>query len=121
MPRWFAQVNKRIFNPREIKRGERAVLTHVGRSSGKTYQTPLAAYPVDGGYMFAIIYGAESDWVQNVFTSGTAQLRIDDRDVVLVAPQLYAGGTGWSLLPADAKRPPGILNITELLRMDNAS
>lgn len=106
MPRWFAQVNKRIFNPREIKKGERAVLTHVGRSSGKTFQTPLAAYPVDGGYMFAIIYGAESDWVQNVFASGTAQLRIDE---------------GWSLLPADAKRPPGFLNVTELLRMDKAS
>lgn len=31
LPRWLAQLNKRVFNPREIRRGTRPVLVHVGR------------------------------------------------------------------------------------------
>ncbi len=43
MPLWFGQINKRVFNKMELKKGTRPVLTHVGRSSGTTYQTPLEA------------------------------------------------------------------------------
>lgn len=49
VPKWVAKVNKRVFNPREIRRGNRPVLTHIGRSSGKIFQTPLDAHAVDGG------------------------------------------------------------------------
>ncbi|MCD2106479.1 hypothetical protein O4214_16775 [Rhodococcus erythropolis] len=54
MPRWWGHVNKRVFNPRAISSGKRPVLTHVGRTSGTTYRTPLDAYPVDGGYVFIL-------------------------------------------------------------------
>ena len=40
-PRWLAHVNKRVFNPIEERRGARPVLIHTGRSSGRTYRTPL--------------------------------------------------------------------------------
>jgi hypothetical protein len=59
MPRWWGQINKRVFNPRELKRSVRPVLAHVGRTSGKTYRTPLDAHPVDGGYLFILVYGSE--------------------------------------------------------------
>ena len=41
LPRWLAHINKRVFNPMEVRRGARPVLIHTGRSSGKTYRTPL--------------------------------------------------------------------------------
>jgi hypothetical protein len=44
-PRWLAKVNKRIFNPREVRRGERPVVIHDGRSSATVYETPLDAHP----------------------------------------------------------------------------
>ncbi len=71
MPLWFGQINKRVFNKMELKRGVRPVLTHVGRSSGKVYRTPLDAHPVDGGYLFILVYGSGSDWVQNALAAGT--------------------------------------------------
>jgi hypothetical protein len=40
LPRWLAHINKRVFNPMEVRRGARPVLIHTGRSSGKTYRTP---------------------------------------------------------------------------------
>jgi len=60
MPRWWTHLNKRVFNPMELRRSRRPVLTHVGRSSGTTYRTPLDAQPVDGGYGFILVHGSRS-------------------------------------------------------------
>lgn len=113
-------MNKRVFNPRELRRGVRPVLSHVGRSSGTVYRTPLEALPVDGGYLFVLVYGSKSDWVRNVLAAGHARLTIEGRDFELVAPRLLAGEEASRALGKDAKRPPAVLNITEYLRMDVA-
>jgi hypothetical protein len=55
MPRWWGHLNKRVFNPRAIASGKWPVLTHVGRTSGQTYHTPLDAHPVDNGYLFVLV------------------------------------------------------------------
>jgi deazaflavin-dependent oxidoreductase (nitroreductase family) len=120
MPRWWGQINKRVFNPRELRRGVRPVLTHVGRVSGTTYRTPLDAHPVDGGYLFVLVYGSGSDWVRNVLAAGRARLTVDGEDVELVAPRLVDEAEAWHALPATVPRPPRVLRITEYLRMDRA-
>lgn len=121
LPRLLAEINKRVFNPREIRRGVRPVLTHVGRASGKTYHTPLEAFPVGGGYLFIVMYGSGSDWVRNVLASGRATLRIEGREIELDNPRVLTGEEAWQLLPPDTKRPPGFMRVTELLRMDARS
>jgi deazaflavin-dependent oxidoreductase (nitroreductase family) len=121
MPRWWTQVNKRVFNPAELRRGVRPVLTHVGRSSGTTYRTPLDAHPVDGGYVFVLVYGSRSDWVRNVLAAGHARLRVDGQDLELTSPRVIASEEAWRALGEGVKRPPRVLNITEFLRMDLAA
>jgi deazaflavin-dependent oxidoreductase (nitroreductase family) len=121
MPRWWTQVNKRVFNPAELRRGVRPVLTHVGRSSGATYRTPLDAHPVDGGYVFVLVYGSRSDWVRNVLAAGHARLRVDGQDLELTSPRVIASEEAWRALGEGVKRPPRVLNITEFLRMDLAA
>ena len=118
MPLWWGHINKRTFNRLELRRGVRPVLIHVGRSSGKTYETPLEVHPVDDGYMFILVYGPKSDWVQNVMAAGTATLRIDGKDVVLESPRLVPEEEAWRAMPADAARPPGFLNVRDFMRMD---
>jgi deazaflavin-dependent oxidoreductase (nitroreductase family) len=118
LPRWLAQVNKRVFNRIEIKRGVRPVLIHVGRVSGTTYRTPLDAHPVADGYLFIPMYGPRTDWVKNVLATGTAILRIDGDDIALAFPRLVKKDVAWQLLPATTKTPPGISGESELLRMD---
>jgi len=117
LPQWLARVNRRVFNPRELKRGIRPVLTHVGRSSGETYNTPLDAHPIADGYIFIVNYGSRSDWVQNVLASGTAVLTIDGGAIELVSPALLSKETAWQLLAETTKRPAAFLKITEYLRM----
>ena len=118
MPKWWGHVNKRLFNPRAIARGKWPVLTHVGRVSGETYHTPLDAHPVEGGYLFVLVYGSRSDWVRNVLAAGRARLRIGGGDVELAAPRLVGEDEAFGALPEGVTRPPKLLRVTEFLRMD---
>jgi len=118
MPLWWGKVNKRVFNPSALKNGKWKVLTHVGRSSGRVYKTPLDAYEIDGTYVFILVYGSKSDWVRNVLNSGSASLDVDGEMVELVAPRLIPEDEAWTLLDGVAKPPPGFLNVDEFLQMD---
>lgn len=118
LPRWLARINRRVFNPREIRRGIRPVLIHVGRSSGKTYRTPLDAHPVPNGYLFIPMYGPRTDWVKNVLAAGAASLSLNGEEIELESPRLVRKADVWRLLPATAKTPPGISAESRLLRMD---
>ncbi|AYY15548.1 nitroreductase family deazaflavin-dependent oxidoreductase [Actinobacteria bacterium YIM 96077] len=120
MPRWWTQINKRVFNQREIRHGRRPILFHTGRRSGTTHLTPLDAHAVDDGYVFILVYGSESDWVRNVLAEGRARLRIEGRDVELSNPRVIGDDEAWRLLPDSVKRPPRFLRINEYLRMDLA-
>lgn len=118
MPLWFGHINKRVFNPSEIRKGIRPVLTHSGRTSAQTYRTPLEAYPVDDGYIFVLMYGPRADWVKNTLAAGTATLRIDGEHIDLESPRLITKETAWQQLPDTTKPPPKLLRITEYLQMN---
>lgn len=90
LPRWLARLNKRIFNPREIRRGKYPVLIHVGRRSGKTFHTPMDAFPTDTGYVCVVRYGPGSDWVRNTLAAGRARLRVDGDELELTSPRLVS-------------------------------
>ncbi|MFC5834550.1 nitroreductase family deazaflavin-dependent oxidoreductase [Nonomuraea insulae] len=121
MPKWWGHVNKRVFNPRAIAGRTWPVLIHVGRVSGATYRTPLDAHPVDGGYLFVLVYGSRSDWVRNVLAADGARLRVGGREVALAAPRLVGEDEAFQALPDKVARPPRLLRITEFLRMDLAA
>lgn len=89
-PRWLAKINKRVFNPREIRRGKRPLVTHVGRASGTVFQTPLDAHPTRDGYVLTVRYGPDSDWVRNILANGTANLRIEGEEHQLDSPRLVS-------------------------------
>ena len=118
LPRWLAHVNKRVFNPIEVRRGARPVLIHTGRSSGKTYRTPLDTHRVPDGYLFIPLYGPRTDWVKNVMAAQEARLLIDGHDIELTAPRLVKKKDIWPLVPTTSKTYPGISSESMLLRMD---
>ena len=124
MPRWWAeQINKRFINPKALANGSWEVITHVGRSSGKTHRTPLGSWEVDGTRVFVVVYGSRSDWVQNILSSGRATLEIGGQIEELGSPRLISGATAKSLLSGRDlagrdKLPPGFLKIDEYLQMD---
>jgi len=116
--RWLAHINKRVFNPMEVRRGARPVLIHTGRSSGKTYRTPLDAHRLPDGYLFIPLYGPRTDWVKNVLAAQAAQLSIDGHEIELQSPRLVKKKDIWPMVPTTNKSYPGISSESELLRMD---
>ena len=51
-----------------------AVVHHVGRTSGRSYSTPVGAVPIDGGFVVALPYGLRADWLKNVLASGSGTI-----------------------------------------------
>ena len=43
-----------------------AVISHIGRSSGKWYKTPIIVRKVDEGFVAALTYGPKVNWYQNI-------------------------------------------------------
>ena len=71
--------NRRMVNPRQLRTAGTpgayaAVLRHVGRRSGHTYETPVVPFPTDDGFVVPLPYGDRADWVRNVLASGSATL-----------------------------------------------
>jgi deazaflavin-dependent oxidoreductase (nitroreductase family) len=120
LPRWLAHINKRVFNPMEVRRGARPVLIHTGRSSGKTYRTPLDTHPLPDGYLFIPLYGPRTDWVKNVLAAQAARLSIDGHEIELQSPRLVKKKDIWPMVPTTNKSYPGISSESELLRMTSA-
>ncbi|HEV8164549.1 MAG TPA: nitroreductase family deazaflavin-dependent oxidoreductase, partial [Actinomycetota bacterium] len=65
------------------------VVVHRGRRSGRLYRTPVNVFPTAGGYLFALTYGPDTDWVKNVLAADGCQLQTRGRTVRLVAPRSY--------------------------------
>lgn len=121
LPRLLAEINKRVFNPREVKKDKWVVLTHKGRTSGQEYQTPLAAHRDGDSYLIVLMYGPDSDWVRNVFAAGGAKLRDKDEEFELTAPRLVGEDDFWPRMPEDWNPPPGFMNVHDFLEMDIAA
>jgi deazaflavin-dependent oxidoreductase (nitroreductase family) len=115
-PRSIARFNRRFTNKLTLKVAGYlpgfAIVSHVGRKSGRTYRTPVNAFRTDDGYIIALTYGSESDWVKNVLAAGA--VRAAD-EVAAGAPdqpsyrdrrEQELGSTARQAHPGSHRRPP---------------
>jgi len=51
------------------------ILTHVGRKSGKVYRTPVNVFRASNGFIIALTYTSQSEWVKNVLAAGGCELK----------------------------------------------
>jgi deazaflavin-dependent oxidoreductase (nitroreductase family) len=76
--RWVAAFNLAITNRISSRFANRlpgfGILIHVGRKSGRVYRTPVNVFRVQEGFLIALTYGQESEWVKNVLAAGGCQL-----------------------------------------------
>ena len=110
----------RLFNPISRLVAGRlplfGILSYLGRKSGRLYHTPLNVFKRGDGYVFALTYGSEVDWVKNVLAAGEADLRTRGRDVHLVEPQLFTDRTR-RLMPLPVRIVLRLNKVNEFLRM----
>ena len=51
-----------------------SVVRHVGRHTGRAYQTPVIAVQRDDSFLIALPYGERTDWLRNVLDKGSATI-----------------------------------------------
>jgi deazaflavin-dependent oxidoreductase (nitroreductase family) len=69
-----------------------SVVRHVGRRSGRTYQTPVIAARHGDSFLIALPYGERTDWLKNVLGKGSAAIvanghtyQVDQPEVIPMA------------------------------------
>ena len=75
----FLIILNHTLNPftRQLSRarfGPFAVVRHVGRRSGKPYETPIMVCPMSDGFVIELTYGSNVDWHKNVLAAGGCTL-----------------------------------------------
>ena len=48
------------------------VVVHRGRRSGRRYETPVNVFPAADGYVLALTYGPDTDWVRTCWPQAAA-------------------------------------------------
>jgi deazaflavin-dependent oxidoreductase (nitroreductase family) len=85
-----ARANRVVTNPITRQFAGRvpgmAVVRHRGRTSGRVYRTPVNVFRVSGGFVIALTYGPQSEWVLNVIAAGQCELETGGRVYRCTAP-----------------------------------
>lgn len=119
MPGWWRHLNKRFFNPRAMKQNHKwALLTHVGRTSGTPFVTPIDALPVPGGFAIYLMYGRNTDWAKNVLASQAGSLEKDGEHFTIHGARVVSLDEIQLELPVEGGHPPAMLRVKELIRLD---
>jgi deazaflavin-dependent oxidoreductase (nitroreductase family) len=91
-PAWRRFVTRR-FNPAVLAlglaggaRSPWGVITHVGRRSGRTYETPILPHRAGDTFVIPLNYGPEVHWLRNVLAAGNATIRLHGAVVQVADP-----------------------------------
>jgi deazaflavin-dependent oxidoreductase (nitroreductase family) len=96
-----------------------AVVVHRGRRSGRAYRTPVVAVRLPDGYLVALFYGADRDWVRNVLAAGGCTLERSWRRAEQTAPRLLDRGEALALAPAPLRAGLRMARVSRFMRLED--
>jgi len=92
------------------------IITHVGRKSGKLYRTPVNVFREPDGFIIALTYGTQSEWVKNVLAASGCQLQTRGRRYQLTAPTIVHDPTRRQF-PLPVRVILGIVGANNFMRL----
>ncbi len=95
------------------------VVVHRGRRSGRLYQTPVNVFPAEDGYVFALTYGPDTDWVKNILAADGCELRTRGRVIRLVSPHLFHDEGRRGIRPVE-RQVLRVLGVADFLSLKTA-
>ncbi|MGZ6777556.1 MAG: nitroreductase family deazaflavin-dependent oxidoreductase [Mycobacterium sp.] len=120
------RMNRSLTNPRVMRSAgtagtQTSVVRHVGRSSGSTYETPVDAIATDDGFLIALPYGTEADWVRNVLAAGAATIVSQGESIGVDSPIIAATADVAEQLPPRTLRTLRLFGVTECLHLQRSA
>jgi deazaflavin-dependent oxidoreductase (nitroreductase family) len=83
-----------------LSRGPFAIIRHVGRRSGKPYETVIMVWPLGEGFVIALTYGPKVDWYRNVLAAGGGTVFWHRKVYVVGKPEPIDADTALPAFPA---------------------
>jgi len=121
--RRMAHFNRRVTNhvtrPLARRLPGFGVVIHAGRKSKQLHQTPVNVFRYNDGYLIALTYGVESDWVKNVLTAGGCELITRGRRRRLISPQILHDEQRGPA-PTVVRPMLRLLRVTDFLHLEGA-
>ena len=119
LPRALAQFNRLVNNPIQRRWAGflpgYGIVEHVGRKSGRAYRTPVNVFKADGGFVFWLGYGLQTDWLRNVQAADGGVLLHRRKRYTLSAPRVLSGPEAVLHLPAPARLLAKIARAEDVL------
>jgi len=69
------------------------ILTHAGRKSGRLYRTPVNVFREPNGFVMALTYSSQCEWVENVLAAGGCELKTRGKQFQLSSPNVVRDPT----------------------------
>ena len=69
------------------------ILAHVGRMSGKLYRTPVNVFRAPNGFIIALTYSSQCEWVKNVLAARGCELKTRGKKYLLSTPKVVRDPT----------------------------
>jgi deazaflavin-dependent oxidoreductase (nitroreductase family) len=118
LPRSLARFNLRVTNPVLSRVAGYlpgfAILTHVGRRSRTTFETPVNIFRDGDRHVIALTYGRESQWVRNVVAAGGCEVLTRGRRLRLTDPEIVHDPER-RLVPAPVRVPLSLVGVEDFM------
>ncbi|HEX2993611.1 MAG TPA: hypothetical protein VHP14_02240 [Anaerolineales bacterium] len=83
--------------------GPFSIVRHVGRRSGKIYETPIITSRVADGFVIELTYGYDVDWHKNALAAGGCTLIWHNREFAINKIEPLDTQTGRAAFPLPAQ------------------
>jgi deazaflavin-dependent oxidoreductase (nitroreductase family) len=112
--RFNRRVTNRLTRPLASRIPGFGVVVHTGRRSKHQYETPVNVFRSADGYVIALTYGTDSDWVRNVLAACSCELIARGRRERMTSPELRHDER-QELVPALVRPVLRVLRVSDFL------
>jgi deazaflavin-dependent oxidoreductase (nitroreductase family) len=120
---WFCRA---WMNPRQMRDAGQpgayaGIIRHTGRTSGRTYETPVGIVEDGDGFLVALVYGPRTSWLRNVLAAGEATIVHEGHTQAVTRPEVIPMDTVVERFAPSDRRSFRLLSITDCLRLQRAA
>ncbi|WP_431235847.1 nitroreductase/quinone reductase family protein [Mycolicibacterium psychrotolerans] len=114
--------NKHVLNPAMLHLAGRkhwyaSAIRHTGRTTGKSYVTPVVAERIADEFIIPLPYGTGVDWLRNVLAERRATITSGGRTYDVVSPEIIDAPAAAPKLSARHRRTFHRFGISNFLQV----